>query len=63
MFVALLVVTFTIALIASFLVNRLFQRPISAILDRIVAEELSSAWQRYIKFAIYVVGISGGVRI
>ena len=23
----------------------------------------SSAWQRYIKFAIYVVGISGGVRI
>ena len=41
----------------------LFNRPIGAILDRIVAEELSSAWQKHIKFAIYVVGVSGGVRI
>ena len=63
MFLTLLVVTFTIAVLFSFAVARLFDRPIGAILSRIVAEELSSAWHRYIKFAIYVVGVSGGVRI
>jgi hypothetical protein len=34
-----------------------------AILTRIIGEDLRAAWQRYIAFAIYVVGISGGVRI
>jgi hypothetical protein len=62
-FLTLLVVTFTIAAICSFGVARLFDKPISTILKRIVADELSAAWHRYIKFAIYVVGISGGVRI
>lgn len=63
MFLTLLAVTFTIAVLCAFAVARLFDRPIGAILSRIVAEELSSAWHRYIKFAIYVVGVSGGVRI
>lgn len=63
MFVTLLVVTFSIAVVASYLVVRLFERSIAAILQRIVAEELSAAWQRYLTFAIFVVGVSGGVRI
>lgn len=63
MFITLLLVTFTIAVLASYAVVRLFDRPISAILERIVADAISAAWQRYIKFAIYVVGVSGGVRI
>lgn len=63
MFLTLLVATFTIAVLSSFAVARLFDKPIAAILSRIVAEELSAAWHRYIKFAIYVVGVSGGVRI
>lgn len=63
MFFALLIVTFLIATAVSFGVVRLFDRPVSSILHRIVAEELSGAWHRYIKFAAYVVGISGGVRI
>lgn len=63
MFLTLLAVTFTIAVLCSFVVARLFDKPIGAILSRIVADELSSAWHRYIKFAIYVVGVSGGVRI
>lgn len=63
MFIALLLVTFTIAVVASYSVTRLFDRPVAAILGRIVAPDLSSAWQRYITFAIYVVGVSGGVRI
>jgi hypothetical protein len=63
MFFTLLIVTFVIALVVSFAVVRGFDRPIGAILRRIVVEELSSAWHKYIKFAAYVVGISGGVRI
>ncbi len=29
----------------------------------IVPKEISRAWLKYIKFAIYIVGISGGVRV
>ena len=63
MFFTLLIVTLLIALVVSFGVVRLFDRPVGSILRRIVADELSGAWHRYIKFAAYVVGISGGVRI
>jgi membrane protease YdiL (CAAX protease family) len=63
MFLTLLVVTFFIAALVSFVVARLFDRSLRQILGRLVAEDLSTAWHRYIVFAIYVVGISGGVRI
>ena len=63
MFLTLLLLTFVISLLVSFLVARLFERPIRQILARLVPEDLTGAWQRYLTFAIYVVGISGGVRI
>jgi hypothetical protein len=63
MFLTLLMVTFVIALLVSFLVSRLFYKPIHQILGRLVPEDLTGAWHRYLTFAIYVVGISGGVRI
>jgi hypothetical protein len=63
MFLTLLLVTFLLALLVSFLVTRLFQRPIRQILARLVPEDLTGAWHRYLTFAVYVVGISGGVRI
>lgn len=63
MFLTLLLVTFAIALLVSFVVARLFDASLRRILARIVSEDLSSAWHRYIVFALYVVGISGGVRI
>ena len=63
MFFTLLIVTFVIAITVSFGAVRLFDKPIASILRRVVAEELSGAWHRYIKFAAYVVGVSGGVRI
>lgn len=63
MFITLLAVTFFIALIVTFIVARVFQQSIAAILERIFGDQISAAWQRYIMFAIYVVGISGGVRI
>ncbi len=63
MFLTLLIVTFLVSLLVCFIVAKLFSQSIDKILRRIISEELSEAWQRYIMFAIYVVGISGGVRI
>lgn len=63
MFLTLLAVTFVIAAIVSLIVARAFSRPIRRILERLVSAELGGAWHRYITFAIFVVGVSGGVRI
>jgi len=63
MLLGLLLATLVIASAVSFTVARLFDRSISTILRRIVSDELSGAWQRYVTFAIYVVGVSGGVRV
>jgi len=32
-------------------------------MNRIISDEISKAWVRYLQFAIYVVGISSGVRV
>ena len=63
MFIVLLAVTFVIAIIVSFLVVRLFRKSIATIFSQIVPEEISGVWRRYLTFAIYVVGVSGGVRV
>jgi peptidoglycan/LPS O-acetylase OafA/YrhL len=63
MFLTLLLVTFLVSILACFIVVRIFDKPIQGILNRIVADDISNAWLKYVKFAIYVVGISGGVRI
>ena len=63
MFISLLLVTLATSLATCVFTALLFKKPIGAILNRIVSAELGSAWQRYITFAIYVVGISGGVQI
>ncbi len=63
MFITLLAVTFIISLIVSFIVVRVFANPIDKILRRIISDEISQAWLKYLKFAIYVVGVSSGVRI
>jgi hypothetical protein len=62
-FVTLLAVTFLIAAVVTTIVGRVFQQSIVAILQRIFVAEIAAAWHRYMSFAIYVVGISGGVRI
>jgi|SRR5216684_181478 len=63
MFLTLLLVTFLISVSVSILVVWLFTRPIDGILRRIIADEISDAWVKYIRFGLYVVGISSGVRI
>nr|MCU0492543.1 hypothetical protein [Chloroflexaceae bacterium] len=63
MFLTLLIVTFAIAVGVASLVAWLFKKPAEGILQRIIADDISHAWARYLMFAIYVVGIGGGVRI
>ena len=63
MFLLLLVVTLLISAGISVAVMLAFTRPINAILYRIIADAISAAWLKYMKFAILVVGISSGVRI
>lgn len=63
MFLSLLAVTFLISLAVSFVLARIFSHPLDTILRRIIPEDISSAWLRYLKFAVYVVGISSGVRV
>lgn len=63
MVILLLGVTFLIALFVSFITARIFRAPIEKILGRLIPEDISLAWVKYLQFAIYVVGISGGVGI
>ncbi|MDP2857389.1 MAG: hypothetical protein Q8P50_05350 [Bacillota bacterium] len=63
MFVVLLFGSLVIALVISHVLTRIFKSSISGILSRIISEDISSAWVRYILFAMYVAGVSSGVRI
>lgn len=63
MFYSLLLVTFVIAFGVSFLVVQLFKKPADQIFKRIIQDEIASAWTTYLKFALFVVGISSGVRL
>lgn len=63
MFLTMLIITFLVAALTSWVVVIIFNKPVANILARIVPEEISLGWLKYMKFAIYVVGISGGVRI
>jgi len=61
--IVLLVLTFFLAAATSFVVVSFFKKPVSAMLKRIIADEIQTAWTKYLIFAVYVVGISGGVRV
>ena len=63
MFILLLASTFLIALGVSYLLVRIFRPAVTRILERIIVDEIHQEWVRYLVFAIYVVGISSGVRI
>lgn len=63
MFLLLLIVTLLVALGTSLTVVWMFTKPIDSILKRIISDDISAAWLRYLKFAIVVVGVSAGVRI
>ncbi|HXK60803.1 MAG TPA: hypothetical protein PLP42_13015 [Acidobacteriota bacterium] len=63
MFFSLLIATLLISVAVSVIVARLFKGSIEHILNRVLSDSIYYAWVRYLLFAIYVVGISNGVRI
>ena len=63
MFWSLLLVNLVEAFVICMLVAFLFKKPVSKIMQRLVSDDIYTAWTKYITFAIYVVGISGGVRV
>ena len=63
MFLGLLFATVVVAFAVSSLTAWAFTKPLDSILERIIADAISSAWLRYLQFAILVVGISSGVRV
>ncbi|RXZ44595.1 hypothetical protein [Crenobacter cavernae] len=63
MFFALLVATLVVALATAYVTARFFDSAVQKILARIVGDELADAWRKYLRFAILVVGVSGGVRL
>ena len=60
MFYYLIVTTFVLALLVSFVVMRIFSSSINRILARIIHDPIHEAWARYTKFAGMVVGTSSG---
>jgi uncharacterized membrane protein len=62
-FLVLLLMTLSVSIGTALFIDQLFRQPIKKILARLVTGDLSSAWQRYLRFAIYIVGVSGGVPI
>ncbi len=63
MVLTLLLVTFVLALAVSVTVARFFDKPVRSIMQRILADEVSIVWSKYLSFAVVVVGISSGVRV
>ncbi len=63
MVIGLLGITFLVALAVATLAALLFTRPIRRIMERIVPDRISAAWVRYLIFAMYVVGVAGGVNV
>ena len=63
MFLFLFFVTLLAAAAVSLAVMWLFTKPIDGVLRRIIPDEISAAWSKYMKFAILVVGVSSGVQL
>ncbi len=63
MFLLLLSVTFVVALVICLITAKLFAAAIEDILVKIVASDIAYAWVKYLKFAVLVVGLSGGVDV
>ena len=62
-FLILLIVTLFIACGVSLLVIMFFRKPIDKIFARIIGEEISIAWRKFLTFALFVVGVASGVNI
>ncbi len=55
----MLAIAFSVALI----IDWLFKHSLNSILKRIITDEIYMAWAKYVRFVLYVVGVSSGVRL
>ena len=62
-FLLLLVVTLAISVAVATIVILFFRKPVDKIFARIIGEEISVAWRKFLTFALFVVGVSSGVNI
>lgn len=58
-----LISIFIVSIIISWIIAKAFNSPIQKILEKIINDPISDAWRKYLVFAIYITGISSGVRI
>ncbi len=63
MVITLLVTTFIVAFVVATIVVLIFNKPIDSILRQVLPADLAPAWTKYLRFALYVVSIGGGVRV
>jgi hypothetical protein len=63
MIIELLVATLLVAFGVGALAALIFARPIRRIMHRIIPEDISASWVRYLLFAVFVVGVGGGVNV
>lgn len=63
MFYTMLFLTLAVAVITSIITALFFKNSITTLLGRIVGDEIKHAWQRYLLFAILVVGTAGGIKL
>jgi len=62
-FLLLLIVTLLIAVAVTLVVIFSFKKPIDSIFARIIGEEISVAWRKFLTFALFVVGVASGVNV
>ena len=63
MFILLLLIDLILAVTISYLVIKIFDKSISGIIKKVVPEDISTGWILFLKLAIYLVGVSGGVNM
>lgn len=61
--ITLLIATFVISFVVASIVVFIFTPPVDRIVRRVIQEDVSRAWTRYLQFAIYVVGIGSGTQV
>jgi hypothetical protein len=62
-FFLLLALTLGVSLLTAGIVVLGFRSPIRQILQRVIGESIADGWQRFITFALFVIGVSAGVQI
>jgi len=63
MFFVLLGLTLGVSLLTAGIVVLFFRGPIRQILQRVIGESIADGWQRFLTFALFVIGVSAGVQI